>query len=416
MGDAVLSLRIDADRMQGNFRALAEIGATPGGGVHRPAFSEAHLEARQWFREQAVQAGLEVRIDGAGNHSARLDFGASRTLLLGSHLDSVPNGGRFDGALGVLCALEVLQTLCEAGVSLAVDLEAIDLTDEEGAYLGLFGSRALAGKLREEDLGRAHGGRAALERALASAGLTLDGVLSAQRAPDSLAGYLELHIEQGARLAQSGIDIGVVTDIVGIGWHRVRFTGRADHAGTTPMELRRDAALGASAFALAVRETVMEQFAGCVANVGRMDFIPGAFNVVPAAVDVALEVRAPDQARLARLERALFDRARAQSARFGLGLEVEPLERIDPRPMDQRVCQVIGEAAEGLGLTHTLLASGAGHDAQSFADLCPAGMVFVPSTGGHSHSAQECTPWLDCVHGANVLLQTVLRMSAKDWL
>jgi len=413
MRDAVSGLRVNAERFRNNFESLASVGATPGGGVHRPTFSQAHFQARQWFIEQAERAGLEARVDGAGNHSARLQCGlpGSRTLLLGSHLDSVPYGGRFDGALGVLCALEVLQTVKETGLSLAVDLEAVDLTDEEGTYGNFLGSRGLAGKLRAEDLENPSGGQEAFENALALAGLSRSGLLSAGRDPNSIAGYLEVHVEQGPRLAQAGADIGIVTDIVSTCRYRLKFIGRADHSGTTPMENRRDASQGASAFALAARETVLQTFKDCVVNVGNMRFEPGAFNVVPAAVHVSLEFRSLDPQQLQRLERSLFRQAREQAERFQLALQVERLKATAPTPMSSEVQQVIKEAAELLGLRSLSLPSGAGHDAQSFADLCPTGMLFVPSVGGYSHSSKEFTRWHDCVNGANVLLHATLKMS-----
>jgi N-carbamoyl-L-amino-acid hydrolase len=405
-------LRVDEARLRANFETLSAIGATPEGGVHRPALSGAHLEARRWFRDVATRAGFEVRVDGAGNNSAylRCGRGSARTLLLGSHLDSVPQGGRYDGALGVVCALEVAQTLREAGVSLSVDLEVVDLTDEEGAHVGLMGSRALAGRLSASDL-TPHTGPEAFAAALQGAGITREGILSARRDPGTLAGYLEVHVEQGPRLASAGTDIGVVTGIVGIRWVRLRYAGEANHSGTTPMDRRRDAAQGASAFALALRETVMGEFAGCVANVGRMDFAPGAFNIVPATVDVALEFRSPDAEQLQRLDEALIRLARAQAERFDLALDATPLEAIPPAPMDAQVQAAIHQSAEGLGLTHASMASGAGHDAQSFAGLCPVGMVFVPSVGGISHSPREFTRWEDCVNGANVLLHTTMRLA-----
>ena len=409
------TLRVNAERLRADFEALSAIGATPEGGVHRPALSPAHLAARGWFRERITSAGLELRIDGAGNHSARLPSASPNapTLLLGSHLDSVPNGGRFDGALGVLCALEVLRTLQDAGRFLPVDLEAIDLTDEEGAHLGLLGSRAIAGLLAKEDLDHLLENPASAE-ALNHTGLTVEGILSARRKADSLAGYLEVHIEQGSRLEQAGTEIGAVTGIVGIRWHRLSFIGRADHAGTTPMEDRRDAAQGASAFALAARQIVLDRFPGCVANVGRMTFSPGAFNVVPATVQVALEHRAPDPDRLEEMEQVLLSEARTRAERFGLELAVKRLEAINPMPMDAGMQETIHRAAEDLGLSHVSLPSGAGHDAQSLARLCPAGMIFVPSVGGRSHSGQEYTEWQDCVNGANVMLHSVLELCQKS--
>ena len=405
------ALRVNGERMRASFEALSAIGATPEGGAHRPALGEAHLAARRWFREAALADGFEVRVDGAGNHSACLPCGQTeaKTLLLGSHLDSVPQGGRFDGALGVVCALEVLRTVDEMGIVLPVDLEAIDLTDEEGAHVGLMGSRALTGRLLEADLAP-HGDVEAFDAALRRAGLTREGILCAKRDPGTLAGYLEVHIEQGPRLAQAGIDIGVVTHIVGIRWLRLRFAGEANHAGTTPMADRRDAAQGASAFVLKARETVLRDFEGCVANVGRMVLTPGAFNVIPGEVEVSLEFRSPEVGQLERLGEVLLDLARAQAERFGLELEATPVEAIPPAPMDQGVQDALSGAAEALGLTHVSLASGAGHDAQSFAGRCPVGMVFVPSVGGISHSPKEFTRWEDCVNGASVLLNGVLHL------
>jgi N-carbamoyl-L-amino-acid hydrolase len=311
----------------------------------------------------------------------------------------------------VLAALEALRVVQEAGLSLPVHLEAIDFTDEEGTLFGELGSTALAGTLTVEALREPRGGRATLEAVLARAGLTEAGLLTARRDPASLAGYLELHIEQGPRLADGQIDIGIVTGIVGMGSDRLTFVGRADHAGTTSMGDRRDAGLGASAFALAAREVVMDDFPGCVANVGDMRFTPGAFNIIPAQVALALEFRAPEPALLRRLEEVLMERARAEAQRFGLGLEVERLGWLDPAPMSDAAQRAFADAADALGLRHIALFSGAGHDAQSLAGLCPAGMVFVPSVDGASHSPREFTRWADCVNGANVLLQAALRMA-----
>jgi N-carbamoyl-L-amino-acid hydrolase len=408
-------LRINEERFRADFEAQAKIGATRDGGVHRPALGDAHLEVRAWLRERIAASGLEFRTDGAGNHSAFLACGPSgaSTLLLGSHLDSVPHGGRFDGPLGVLSALEVLRVVREAGISLPVHLEAIDFTDEEGTLVGLLGSSALAGTLRAEALRDPRGGRTALEAGLARAGLTEAGLFAARRDPTSLAGYLELHIEQGRRLVNAQAQVGIVTGIVGICSYRVTYLGRADHAGTTSMAERKDAAQGASAFTLAVRETVMSEYPDCVANVGDVDTRPGAFNIVPARVTLALEFRAPEAGVLDGLETTLLERARGEAERFGLGLEVEWLGRHEPAPMSDLARGALAEAADSLGLRHIPLASGAGHDAGAFAGICPVGMAFVPSIEGASHSPREFTPWEDCVNGANLLLQAALRLASS---
>jgi len=407
-------LRIKPDRMLAAFNQLALIGATGNGGVNRPALSEAHLEAHKWFREQIEASGLEFRTDGAGNHSALLTFQPSnlQTLLLGSHLDSVPNGGRFDGALGVMAALEVLRTIKDARLKLKFNLEAIDFTDEEGTLVGLLGSAALAGHLRPEVLQSPRGGRPALVEGMKRAGLSDESMLSAARPKDSLAGYLELHIEQGKRLERAKINIGVVSAIVGIASYRLSFIGRADHAGSTAMEDRLDASLGASAFTLAAREIVMKDFPNCVVNVGKMEFAPGAFNIVPARVDLSLEFRSPDEGEFKRLDSILLERAKQEAKRFGLEMKIEFLGKHSPSLMNKDMQRTFADVCEHLGLSHVSLASGAGHDGQSFDGLCPVGMIFVPSVDGASHSPREFTEWQDCVNGANVLLQTVLRLAA----
>jgi len=394
------------------FNELAQIGTTGDSGVHRPTFSEAHLAARQWFREQIEKVGLEFRTDGAGNHSAFLACGTSApTLLLGSHLDSVPNGGRFDGALGVMAAFEVLRTIKDAGLKLKLNLEAIDFTDEEGTLVGMIGSAALAGNLDRDLLHNPRGGRKALRDGMQRAGLSEESMLSAARPKESLAGYLELHIEQGKRLERAGIDIGIVSTIVGIWSYRLSFIGRADHAGTTSMDDRLDASLGTSAFTLAAREIVMRDFPNCVVNIGDMEFAPGAFNIVPAQVNVSLEFRSPDEEEFKRLDSVLLAQAREAANRFGLELNVEFLGKHSPSLMDARVQSIFGEVCNALELSHISLTSGAGHDGRSLDGLCPVGMIFVPSKNGASHSAREFTEWEDCVNGANVLLQAALNLA-----
>jgi len=408
-------LHINPTRFQSDFTTLSAIGATLDGGVDRPALSAAHLAARTWFAGQVQSAGLEFHVDKAGNHSAILRSAdpAARTLLLGSHLDSVPNGGCYDGALGVLAALEVLRTVQDAGLELPVHLEAIDFTDEEGTLVGFLGSKALTGKLTPADLQNPRGGRQTLLDGFSRAGLAEVSLFSARRDPAGLAGYLELHIEQGPRLNQSGIQIGVVTGIVGIVSHRLSFTGRANHAGTTPMTERKDAGLGAASFMLAAHQMVLERFPDCVVNIGSLHLTPGSFNIVPGSAEMALECRSANQTQLSQLQAALLERARTEADRFGLGLEIQALGQHLPAPLDPLAQAAISAAAEERMLTHTILPSGAGHDAQNLADLCPSGMVFIPSVDGVSHSPNEFSHWEDCLNGGNVLLGAALRMA---WL
>jgi hydantoinase/carbamoylase family amidase len=407
-------IRVDADRMRADFEELASIGATPEGGVRRTTFNEGHLAARRWFLARAAAAGLETCVDAAANHSAvlRARPPAARTLLLGSHLDTVPQGGRYDGALGVLAALEALRAVKDAGLELPVTLEAVDFTDEEGTLVGLLGSWAVAGTLTPEILSAPRGGRAALVGALARVGLSEERLADARRDPQTLAGYLELHIEQGPVLERGGIDIGVVTAIAGSRSFRLVFEGESRHAGTTPIAARRDAGLGAARFVVAARELVVRDFPACVATVGNLELEPGAFNVVPGRARVALECRSPDAEQLDALEAALLAAARREADAGGLALDAAAVGNWEPAALDRSVQEVIAAAARALGLSAVEIVSGAGHDAQALAAVTRSGMVFVPSAGGVSHDPAEHTAWADCVNGANVLLGAALALAA----
>lgn len=408
-------LRINPTRMLDSFARVSVFGETSEGGVNRPSFSEAHLAARKWFRDEIEKAGFEFRTDGAGNHSAVLasETKQSSTLIIGSHLDSVPNGGKYDGGLGVVAAFEVLKILQENRIKLKVNVEAMDFTDEEGTLVGLLGSAAISGHLNQKDLDNPRGGRDNLLDGMKRAGLSDESMLSAKRKPESLAGYLELHIEQGKRLEKSKINVGIVSAIVGIASYRLTYVGKANHAGTTTMEDRLDASLGASSFTLKARELVMSEYKNSVVNVGKMEFAPGAFNIVSAEVNLSLEFRSATQVEFDKLEIALIELAKNEAKQFGLELKIEFLGKHSPSPMSEIAQTAFASACDDLGLTHTPLTSGAGHDAQSLADLCPVGMIFVPSVNGISHSPREFTEWEDCVNGANVLLQAVLKLAVS---
>jgi beta-ureidopropionase / N-carbamoyl-L-amino-acid hydrolase len=402
---------VDADRLRADFEALSAIGDTGDGGVRRTSFSDTHLEARAWFLARAQAAGLETRIDPAGNHSVVLPGSSAdcRTLLLGSHLDTVPTGGRYDGALGVLAALETLRAVKDAGLELPVGLEAIDFTDEEGAVVGLLGSWALTGALTQEILGSPRGGREALTAGLARSGLSEQTLVDARRNPVMLAGYLELHIEQGPVLERENVEIGIVTAIAGSRSYRLVFEGARRHAGTTPMNARSDALLAAAAFALSVRDTVSSEFPRCVGTVGAIEVERPAFNVIAGRVHVMLELRAPDAEQLDALEAAVLAAARREAT--PAGVQIHTVGSWEPVALDPRIQQVMTDAAQGLDLSTLRLASGAGHDAQALAAITPTGMIFVPSVGGTSHDPAEATHWRDCVNGANVLLRTAVAIA-----
>ncbi len=404
-------LTINETRFLSEMADLWQIGATADGGVTRRAFSAEDLLAREWFKQRVLAAGLKFRRDGAGNqygtlHSTR--HPNARTLLVGSHLDTVPNGGRYDGALGVMSALEAVRSIKESGASLPLHLEVVNFTDEEGTMSGLFGSQAVAGILTQDNFANARGGVDALEAGMARLGTSAESTLAARRNPDELAGFLELHIEQDSRLEEGGISIGVVNSIVGIRGAWMTFTGEAAHAGAMPMAKRRDALWGASTFVLRARELVQTQFHPGVCNVGEISVTPGAFNIVPAQAKLAMEFRHGTEEQMDAMQVALFELAEGISAEFNLNLQIEPTESCSAVPSNEKMLQSIETAATKLGVSHQRMLSFAGHDTQSMATITPSAMIFVPSVDGISHNPEEYTKPEDCIKGANVVLQTLL--------
>jgi N-carbamoyl-L-amino-acid hydrolase len=406
-------LRIDLERLRQDVEALAAIGHDPSGGITRPAWSPAHEDARAWLVGRLGDAGLAPRVDPAGNILGRLGAETpAPAVMTGSHIDTVPRGGPLDGALGVLAGLECLRTLAAARVRLARALEVAAFSDEEGRFYGLFGSRALTGSLDPvlaERLTDPAG--LALPEAMRRAGFDLARAPEARRDPRGIAAYVELHIEQGPWLEAGEVPIGVVEGIVGIRRFRLTFVGQPDHAGTTPMDLRRDAFFTAAEYATKSRELVVRDQGRAVTTVGVVDVRPGVPNIVPERAALLQELRDPDPIVLDRLASRMLQTARRVARARGLVLEVEHLMRAEPVRMSPRIQTLIEAAAEGLGLTTRRMPSGAGHDAQILAAVTDAGMIFVPSQGGRSHRPDEWTDWPAIERGANVLLHTLLRLA-----
>jgi N-carbamoyl-L-amino-acid hydrolase len=406
-------LTINSHRLLTDLNDLGEIGRTPQNGVSRPAMSEADAAGRAWFLKRAREYKLETRRDGAGNVSAILgvDAPSAKTILIGSHLDTVPNGGKYDGALGVLAALEVLRTLKDAGHKLSVDVEAISFTDEEGEIVSMLGSRALTGQLREDDLGQARTTRQTLIDGMQRLDITQRSILSAQRDAEDYIAFVEVHIEQGERLNQSGHQIGVVSSIVGIRSFWLHFSGEAAHAGTMPMDKRADALWGATAFLQQARQHVMKHFSPGVMNCGRINVEPGAFNIVPARVTLALEFRHGKEHQLDEMQTVLLEMAAQIAEQFSLGLEVEAASHVISAEMDAGVMAAIESASDALELRHQRLISFAGHDTQTLSRFVPSAMFFVPCVDGISHNPREMAHPEDVVNAANVLLHTVLALA-----
>jgi N-carbamoyl-L-amino-acid hydrolase len=405
-------LRIDLGRLRQDIEALAAIGRDPSGGISRPAWSPAHEEARAWLVGRMREARLTTRVDAAGNVLGRLGD-VTPVVMTGSHIDTVPRGGPLDGALGVLAGLECLRTVRAAGLQLSRALEVTAFTDEEGRFYGFFGSRALTGSLDPVLAARLSDPNGLpLPDAMRRAGFDLGRAPEARRAAGDIAAYVELHIEQGPWLEAEDLPIGVVEGIVGIRRFRLTFVGQPDHAGTTPMDRRRDAFLTAAEYATKSRELVVRGGAGrAVTTIGVVDVKPGVPNIVPERAALLQELRDPDPLVLDRLGARTLQAARRVARARGVILEVEHLMRAEPVRMSPRIQEEIELAARELGLLTRRMPSGAGHDAQVLASVTDAGMLFVPSQGGRSHRPDEWTDWPALERGANVLLTTLLRLA-----
>lgn len=414
------NLRINSERLRQNFNELSQIGATVGGGVSRLALSNEDLEARAWFGNQLDMAGLVIGDDDAGNLSGILisqHHEAEKTILLGSHLDSVPNGGRYDSSIGLLAGLEVLHTIRESGLNLPVHLEVIDFTDEEGCWHSLFGSKSLTGKLDPSalrDSTEVHE-TGAFRAALFRAGIRPNDVYKAARNPSTLAGYLELHIEQGNRLYRTNNSIGIVSGIVGRSTYEFQFLGEASHSGTTDNTMRRDALRGAADFITQAHNMVGEVDTDAIFNCGQIHVEPGAFNVIPSKARLIAECRHPDEDTLTMIEERLVKLAEESAYKHRIAVKPRRLVHMPAAKMSPLAISSIAAATRQLGINNVLhLTSFAGHDAQMLSSFTPTGMIFVPSVNGISHNPKEFTEWDDIINGVNVLLHATIELAFRS--
>ncbi len=400
---------VNGQRLNQHLRELAEFGKNPQGGVSRVAYSDADKQGREFALKLMSAAQLDVHIDAAGNLIGRRAGRESNLppLLIGSHIDSVPEGGNYDGQVGSMSAIEVAHSLAERQIRLRHPLEVVIFQNEEG---GLIGSRALSGELAEKELDLVSRSGKTIREGIKFIGGDPDNLASVQRKRGDIAAYVELHIEQGGTLESEKINIGVVEGIVGINWWDVTITGFANHAGTTPMAGRRDAMLAAARFTETVNRVVTGVPGRQVGTVGRIQAWPGAPNVIPGKVVLSLELRDLDAAKIQMLYQKIRAEADEIARANGTTFDFKEINVNIPAPTDARVRQVIFEAARELGLTTKLMPSGAGHDAQDMAKLGPVGMIFVPSVGGISHAPSEFSHPADIVNGANLLLGTALKL------
>jgi N-carbamoyl-L-amino-acid hydrolase len=403
-------IRADPGRMEQRIKALSTYGANEDGGVDRVAFSEADLAGREYIRNLMREAGLTVRMDTAGNIIGRRD-GSDLNLpviMFGSHIDSVPGGGNYDGDVGVIGAIEVAQLLHDNDIRTRHPLEVVSFTDEEG---GLVGSRAMIGEIGDSTLGVISHSGLTIGEGIRAVGGDPNRLELAERKPGELKAFIELHIEQGAILHEEDIDIGVVEGIVGIRWWDVTIEGLANHAGTTPMNRRWDAMVTAAEYILAVNRVATSMPGGQVATVGKLRAEPGAPNVIPGEVVLSLEIRDLSAEKIQRVfDEIVREGERIADARFTPIRYSEIDVASPPAPTDEQMRRIIAASADDLGLSFKFMPSGAGHDAQDMVHIAPTGMIFVPSVNGISHSPKEFTSAEDMANGVSVLLRTVLEI------
>ena len=404
------NLRVNSDRLEANLKKLSTFGMNEKGGNDRVAFSDYDIAARAHLTRYLENLGLKVHTDAAGNLIA-LRQGTkkgAKPIAFGSHIDAVPNGGHFDGDVGVMGAIEVLETLIENDIETHHPLEFIIFSNEEGA---VFGSRALAGKIKKETLDVVTASGYTNGEGVARIGGDPSKIMEVKRTSEEVHAFLELHIEQGNILHKNGLDIGVVEGIVGLKWWDVEITGFTNHAGTTPMNDRKDALIAASKFVLAVNEIVTGIEGAQVGTVGRIQAFPGAPNVIPGKVVTSLEIRDLDAEKIQRIYSLIEQRANEIGDETQTNFKFLPIDATaEPALTNPRIQNVIRKNASALGYSHQTMPSGAGHDAQDMAVFTPTGMIFVPSVNGISHAPDEYSTPEAIAKGANVLLLSILEL------
>lgn len=409
---------IDGERLWKRLFELAEIGNQEGGGVTRLSFTEGERAAKEVVASYMDEAGLSVYEDAAGNligRRAGKDPHAP-VVLVGSHVDSVYDGGNFDGPLGVLAGVEVLQTMNERGIETKHPIEVVAFTDEEGARFGfgMIGSRALASTLTSENLRHEDKRGISIAEAMRDSGLDPYSIGDAARPPGSVKAYVELHIEQGKLLENEDLPVGIVTGIAGPLWLRFVLEGEAGHAGTTPMDLRRDA-LASAAHIMRSIEAEATKTGTTVGTVGQLSLSPGGINIIPGRVEFSLDLRDIDEHVRDEVEQRIVAEANRLCEERGIALSIETLQRVAPAPCSELVRNAAKTACKELGFEPHLLASGAGHDGMQLMNLCQMGMIFARSTGGISHNPAEWTSKEDCAAGCSVLYYTVSKLAGGDY-
>ena len=402
--------KVEKDRIIDLFENLKKFGVNENQGNDRVAYSNFEIQARDYISNKLKKTGAKVYTDFAGNLIAHYNPNNSKLkpILFGSHVDAVPNGGHYDGTAGVINAIEVLQTVHSKNISLNHPLEIIVFSNEEG---GLFGSKALAGKINQQTLdvmtisGYTNG--EGVERL----GGNVDRIYEVKRNMGDIHAFLEMHIEQGNNLYSSNTDVGIVEGIVGLKWWDVTVKGTTNHAGTTPMNQRQDAMIAASKFVLMVNETVNSYEGSQVGTVGRISAEPGVPNVIPGIVNLSLELRDLSSNKISIIYNKIIENTKIIEQETKTKFSFSPIDATgDPALMDRRIINLISEVSDDLGYSYMLMPSGAGHDSQTMALIAPTAMIFAPSKDGISHSPKQYTNFEMLEKTTNVMLNTILKI------
>ena len=407
-------LSVNGQRIESRIFELAKFGKDANGRGYRVAYTKGDIEGRAWFMELMKKAGLDPTIDAAGNIIGKRKGKnpSLKPIAFGSHIDMVPDGGDYDGTLGSISALEVIEILNENNVVTDHPLELIIFGNEEG---GTIGSKAMTGGLTSDGLQQKSQSGLTMAEGIKAIGGNPGNIQSCLRKKGELHAWVELHIEQGGILEKENIQVGVVEGIVGIVHWEVTVEGFANHAGSTPMNMRHDALLAASKFILAVNEVINSVKGSQVGTVGKIALQPGAYNVIPGKVVLGLEIRDLSAEKIEMLFSEMEKRAATIAKEFKTTISfVRQPNESKPALTDKTLQQTINSSAKALGFTTKFMQSGAGHDSQHIASIAPAAMIFIPSVGGISHSPKEFSTATDMANGANVLLQTILAIDREN--
>jgi allantoate deiminase len=405
-------MTVQVGRIQRNIEEAARLNASPELGITRFSYTEEHKRAQEYVIEEMKAAGLEIRIDAVGNIFGRREGAVPgrRPVLIGSHIDTVKNGGAFDGMAGLAVGLEIARVLQEMNAQTTHPVEIISIVEEEGGRFssGLLGSRTMAGRVSRKDLDNfSDEDGVTIAEAMKDFGLDPERLQEAVLSPQEIEAYIELHIEQGPVLENEGLDLGIVDSIVGITAYEVEINGRPDHAGTTPMNMRYDALAAASRIIQGIRGFAGEKNDGTVATVGKLELSPGAVNIVPGRVVFTFESRSKNFSSVEDVVKKINVLLQHVCEGDGLSYSMKKLVELEPTPMNGEIVSRLEQSAKELGIPHRKMHSGAGHDAMFMAGITKAGLIFVPSKNGRSHCPEEWSEYEKIARGAELILDAL---------